>query len=132
MNEATDSQEASPLDRARLAALEYFCRVYMDGSLEATPATLKDFVFEPRGLQGISASMRRASHKETIFWCALRLDVTDVTPRIRIEGHNERIDAIVLMLSYLAICNQCALDYFHPVLQQRIHAEPNGTLTLNG
>ncbi len=127
----TSSTDLPPLERAQSAALNYCRRVYMSDSPHASLETLKDFAFEPQGPQRISASRRRPL-KESAHWCTASLDATDATPQIRIEGHDERIDAIALMASYLAICNRCALDYWHPVLQQRLHAEPDGTLSLNG
>lgn len=140
MNEATPSPRAEtgtsstdlpPLERAQSAARNYCRRVYMSDSPQATLETLKDFTFEPQGPHRISVSRRRPS-KESTLWCTASLDTTDATPRVRIEGHDERIDAILVMLSYFAICNSCPLDYKHPVLQQGLHAEPDGTLSLNG
>lgn len=123
------------VDEALAAALReanaFGRRLYAEPSQRDHFAPLSDFDFVPdEDAYVIKANKRQ---KQGIApWSTMAIDQDSNPCRVATIGHTERIDALAVLLSYLALRRGTPLSYQIPVLKETLTADANGVLSLSG
>lgn len=106
----------------------YCDRTYMKGNGSGFFHPIEDFRFMVQE----NAPTHIECHKNGRLWATMRAQPSDNGGwQVEVVGEAVRIDAVGVMLSYLALLLNANLSYNHEILKQSLVADQNGSLCLN-
>ncbi len=109
-----------------------FCRrLYTEPSRRDHFSPLSDFDFVPEDDAYVIKASKRQQQAAT-HWTMMAITPSSQPCTVAVIGHTERIDALAVLLSYLALRRGTSLSYQIPVLKETLTADANGVLSLSG